>query len=387
MLAPALLERAQRVAAIAAQNCSDVDQKARFPHEALAALKAERLMGLPVARDLGGEAASLGDLTEICCLLGQSCSATAMIYAMHMIKVGSLVSHSLDSRWHRDFMRRLCSDQLLLASATTENGTGGDLGSSICAVEREGDRFHLRKDATVISYGRDADAILVTCRASPASPPSDQVMVVVEKGQYALEHTASWDTLGMRGTCSQGFILDAHGATEQIFPQSFAEISARSMLADAHILWSSLWYGIAANAVARAQSYVRAQARKSPGAHVPGALRLAELANDLLLMKSGIQAGLRRYESARADDQKLASMSFALDMNNLKIGASQRLVEIVQSALMVCGIMGYKNDTPFSLGLHLRDAISAPIMINNDRILANTSNLLLVHQLDPRLVS
>jgi acyl-CoA dehydrogenase len=387
MLAPALFERAQRVATIAAQHCGDVDRAARFPSEAVAALKAERLMGLPVAGELGGEDASLEDLTEICCLLGQACSATAMIYAMHLIKVGSLVSHSLDSRWHRDFMRRLCDEQLLLASATTENGTGGDMSSSICAVERDGARFRLRKDATVISYGREADAILVTCRASPASPPSDQVMIVVEKGQYALELTACWDTLGMRGTCSEGFILEAQGACDQIFPQSFADISARSMLADAHILWSSLWYGIAANAVARAQSFVRAQARKSPGTQIPGALRLAELANGLQSMKSGIQAGIRRYESARADDQKLSAMSFAIDMNNLKIGASQKLVEIVQSALMVCGIMGYKNDTPFSLGRHLRDAMSAPIMINNDRIFANTSNLLLVHQLDPRLVS
>jgi acyl-CoA dehydrogenase len=52
---------------------------------------------------------------------------------------------------------------------------------------------------------------------------------------------------------------------------------------------------------------------------------------------------------------------------------------------MVCGIMGYKNDTPFSLGRHMRDAMSAPIMINNDRIFGNTSNLLLVHRLDQRL--
>ena len=387
MPAPALLERAQRVAAVAGQFCDDVDRNSRFPSEAISALKAERMMGLPVARDFGGEATPLEDLTEICSLLGQSCAATAMIYAMHLIKVGSLVSHSHESRWHCDFMQRLCRDQLLLASATTENGTGGDMGSSICAVERTGDTFRLRKDATVISYGLDADAILVTSRASPDSPPSDQVMVVVEKGQYSLELTARWDTLGMRGTCSDGFILESQGSVDQIFPQSFAEIAARSMLADAHILWSSLWHGIAANAVARAQAFVRAQARKSPGAPIPSALRLAELASSLQLMKSGIVAATKRYESARKDDQKLISMSFAIDINNLKIGASQQLVEIVQSAMMVCGIMGYKNDSPFSLGRHLRDAISAPIMINNDRIFATTSNLLLVHQLDPRLVS
>ena len=65
-------------------------------------------------------------------------------------------------------------------------------------------------------------------------------------------------------------------------------------------------------------------------------------------------------------------------MNNLKVTGSEMAVEIVQLALLICGITGYKNDTPYSVGRHLRDALSAALMISNDRILANTSNLLLV---------
>ena len=48
--------------------------------------------------------------------------------------------------------------------------------------------------------------------------------------------------------------------------------------------------------------------------------------------------------------------------------------------------MGYKNGTPFSLGRHLRDAHSTQLMISNDRILGNTSNLLLVHKQDTSLI-
>ena len=39
-------------------------------------------------------------------------------------------------------------------------------------------------------------------------------------------------------------------------------------------------------------------------------------------------------------------------------------------------------DTPFSVGRNLRDVLSAAIMISNDRILINTSNLLLVSRFD-----
>ena len=40
-------------------------------------------------------------------------------------------------------------------------------------------------------------------------------------------------------------------------------------------------------------------------------------------------------------------------------------------ALRACGLSGYRNDSEYSIGRHLRDVLSAPVMINNDRILAN----------------
>jgi len=46
-------------------------------------------------------------------------------------------------------------------------------------------------------------------------------------------------------------------------------------------------------------------------------------------------------------------------------------VQTVMSALRCCGLSGYRNDSDVSIGRHLRDVLSSPIMINNDRILAN----------------
>jgi acyl-CoA dehydrogenase len=64
-------------------------------------------------------------------------------------------------------------------------------------------------------------------------------------------------------------------------------------------------------------------------------------------------------------------------MNGLKTSLSALALQAAQQALMVCGMAGYKQGTPFSLGRQLRDLWSAPLMINNDRIQANTANLLL----------
>ncbi|MFE0016683.1 acyl-CoA dehydrogenase family protein [Mesorhizobium sp. NPDC059054] len=389
MNAPAstgLAERAGRVAAVAAAHADDVDVKSRFPREAVDALRLERLLSIQIPSELGGEDATVSDVAEICSLIGQSCASAAMVFAMHHIKLSSLVSHGSESDWHRAFMHRIADEQLLLASATTEGGIGGNLRNSICAIEVNGADCHLEKDATVISYGEYADAILITSRANAEAASTDQVMTAFTKDQYTLERTQVWDTLGMRGTCSDGYLFKGDAPAAQILPKPFAEIAAQSMLATSHLLWSAVWYGIAVNAMARAQSFVRAAARKSPGAPPPGALRLAEASSLLQLLKSNIIAGLREFEAAKADHDRLSSIGFAVAMNNVKIGSSETILTIINHAMLVCGILGYKNGTPYSLGRHLRDAHSAQLMISNDRILGNTSNLLLVHKQDTSLM-
>lgn len=380
------LERARKVGAdVAAKHADSVDREARFPAESFAALKAEKLLGIMVPKELGGEGASIATVSEVCHALGQFCASTAMVYAMHQIQVACFVRHGQGSAWHRSFLERLAKEQLLLASATSEAGIGGDVRSSACAVELTGDAFKLKKNATVISYGANADAILVTARKNADAPASDQVIVLVLKQDYRLEQTGGWDTLGMRGTCSNGYWLHAAGKAAQILPLPYAEISAQTMLPTSHLTWSSLWLGIATDAVGRARAFIRGEARKKPGSTPPGAVRLAECVSMLQQMKANVVAGCKAYEESMGDAEKLSSLSFAIAMNSLKTGTSAMAVQVVNHALMVCGIHGYKNDTKFSLGRHLRDAHSAALMVSNDRIYGNTANLLLVHKEDTGL--
>lgn len=382
-----LAERGAEAASVAARHADEVDSGRRFPREAIDAMKQGRLLGAMIPVELGGEGATLAEIAEICSLLGQQCASAGMVYAMHQIQVSSLALHAQTSEWHRTFLHRVADEQLLLASATSEAGVGGDLRTSLCAVERDGDTYRLEKNASVISYGQDADAILATARREPDSPTSDQVLVVVMKDHCTLERTTQWDTMGMRGTCSEGFKLKACGPASHILPKPFAEIAAHSMLATSHLLWASLWYGIALSAVHKAQAFVRAEARKKPNEKPTGAIRVAEAASALQMMKSMARDGLNRYELAQADADELTSVGFAVAMNNVKVATSQTAIDIVNKAMIVCGIAGFRNDTPYSLGRQFRDILSAQVMINNDRIFGNTSNMLLVHRLDNRLVA
>ena len=75
---------------------------------------------------------------------------------------------------------------------------------------------------------------------------------------------------------------------------------------------------------------------------------------------------------------ELDTMGWALKMNNLKVGTSEIAPQMVQRALEITGVAGYKNDSKYSVGRHLRDTLSAALMINNERIMAKNAQMLLV---------
>jgi acyl-CoA dehydrogenase len=381
-----LHKRMANVCTVAAAHAAKVDAEARFPFETLAALKQERLLGVLVPQDLGGLGASLDEVADVCRMLGQACASSGMIYAMHMIKLHNLVVGGAASPWHRSLMERVARDQLLIGSATTEAGIGGDLRNSVCAVETNGPHFTLRKEATVISYARQADAIFATARRGPQSASSDQVMVALLKEQYQLDPTHAWDTLGMRGTCSEGFILKGEAPVAQIFPQPFAELAAQSMLSTSHILWTSVWLGIAQDAWNRAQATVRAEARRRPGEKPPAATPLAEANVKLHQLRATIVDALQHFARVEHDADALGSIGFSVAMNNLKVSGSRLACEVVLESLRICGIQGYRNDSPFSIGRHLRDVMSAPLMIANDRVVSNIASSVIVSKANVSLV-
>jgi acyl-CoA dehydrogenase len=378
-----LLEAARHVGARAAAPMADaVDRESRFPHEAIAALKEERLLGALVPRELGGAGATIGEVAGACEVLGRSCASTAMIFAMHQIEVACLVRHGLPAPFFRGYLAELAERQWLIASATSEVGVGGDLRRSVCAVEREGRRIRIKKQAPVISYGEEADDILLTARRDGDAPPADQVLVLVRKADCRLTPTGEWDTLGMRGTRSLGFMLEAGGSVDQVLPVPFADVASRTMLPTSHVLWTSLWLGLASDAVGRARAFVRAEARRAVGSTPPGALRLAETVADLDSMRARVHEGRDDFERNQDNAEALGGLGFAIRMNNLKATAARMAPEIVGRALAVCGISGYRCDSPYAVGRHLRDAHSAALMISNDRVLAANAAMLLVHKED-----
>ncbi len=373
-----LRSRARAAAEIAARHAGEVDAAARFPSEALEAIRAQRLLGLQVPPSLGGEGAGIGAIADVCYQLGQACSSTAMMYAMHQIKTACILRHRGTSPALERLLRQLAAEQLLLASSTTEGQGGGNVRSSEAAVLHQDGRISLERRATVISYGAYADGIVTTARRASDADASDQVMVAFLKADYTLTRLQGWNTLGMRGTCSEGYTLKASGSADQVLPDPYAVVHAQTMVPCAHLLWSSVWTGIAAGAVARAQGYVRQAVRQSGGQTPPGASQFSKALSSLRTLRGMLASAIRTYERSQHDVKVLTSMEFQSMITLTKVEASELAVSIVMSALRVCGLSGYRCDHEFSVERQLRDVLSSPLMINNERILANLASTMML---------
>ena len=378
----AFLSEIRRIAdEVASPNADSVDREARFPVESLEALRAARALSAFIPTEFGGEGVSFEAIAAACFELGRRCGASAMVFAMHQIQVACIVRHRDDAPWFVDYLRDVANEQRLIASATSEVGTGGDLGRSIAAVTPGSDgRSTFQKQGPTVSYGAFADDLFTTLRRTPDSEPGDQVVALTKKGQFTLEETGTWDPMGMRGTCSPGFIVRADFPTEQVLPTPFPKVATESMVPISHVLWSHLWLGISTDAFDRARAFVRASAKQRPEIPLPAAQRLSHLMSELSLLRAEVSSALRDFVEASAtpNRERLSTMASILRFNNLKIAASEQAPRVCQGAMAVCGIVGYKNDTPFSVGRHLRDTMSASLMVANERIHQTNASLLLI---------
>lgn len=378
----AFLETIRHVAEdVAAVNADDVDRNARFPVETIDALREASALSALVPEELGCAGLSLPAVAQGCLELAKRCASSAMVFAMHQIQVATIVRHLEEGSWFQTYLEDLAASQRLIASVTSEVGTGGDMGRSIAAATPSGNgTLSLEKQAPTVSYGSQADDYFTTVRRSPEAEPGDQVLVLSLGEQTTLEPTGTWDTIGMRGTCSPGYVVRATFASEQVLALPFSRVASESLVPISHILWSHVWLGIAIDAFERARSFVRAAARRKPGEPVPAAHGLSRVMSELSLLRAEVHVALEDFLAASDEGGRegLNTMGSVLRFNNLKLAASEQTPRICMGVLEVIGIAAYKNDSPFGVGRHLRDALSARLMVANERIHTVDAGLLLI---------
>jgi acyl-CoA dehydrogenase len=356
----------------------DVDLNARFPAEALAALKQERVLSALVPVELGGMGATLTDVSNTVRVISRYCAATGSFLAMHTEQVFILLKYGTTPAL-RAVIDELVENQLLIANANSEVGLGGDVMRSLAALEPEGDGWRFDKQALAASYARAADLIVSTSRRTPDAAETDQVLAVLRTANFTLEPTSGWDTLGLRGTCSSGLHMTGHLTADDLFPVPFSVVANGGGGQLRHVLLTAVWTGLAEAAMEEAHSAVRAAARRNIGTTPQSALRLAEIMAEVQAARGTLFEALRETEAAIEADN-LEDIGLIMSLRNVKVVTSSAAMSCATAALQICGINGFRRGKDHRLERIIRDACGALIMVSNDRYLLENAQMLPVRR-------
>jgi acyl-CoA dehydrogenase len=363
---------------VAGPAAYDVDLNARFPAEALEALKDERVLSALIPIEQGGMGASVTDLSNTIRVLSRYCPATGSVLGMHVEQLFLLLKHGATAPLRR-LVEEIADKQLLIANANSEVGLGGDVMRSLAALEPEGDGWRFDKQALAVSYGLASDLILSTARKSSDSADTDQAVALMRTADLTIEQTSGWDTLGLRGTCSSGMHITGHVTADDLFPVPFSEVANGGGGQLRHILLTAVWTGIAEAAVEEAHKAVRAAARRSIGTTPQSAVRLAEISADVQAARSTLFEAQRQIEAAIQADN-LEDIGLIMSLRNVKVVTSTTAVRAATGALQICGINGFRRGKDHRVERIIRDACGALVMVSNDRYFVENAQMLPVRK-------
>jgi acyl-CoA dehydrogenase len=371
-----LVELVRRIGeTVAAPAASDVDVQGRFPLETITALKEAGVLSAVVPVELGGRGATVAEMADAIRALSASCTSSALVLAMHTIEVYTLVHHG-DTPWLRALLARVADEQLLLANATSER-PGPDGGAAL--VEESG-ALRIDRTALACSYGLHADAIMTHVRRNPEAPADDRVYVAVLAKDAELEQTSTWDTLGLRGTCSYGLRIRAGIDEGAIFPAPWADVMNGGFIQARHTLAGSAYVGIADAALREAHTAVRSEARRAPGTTPANAFRLAELLLEVEKVRGMLARIVAEFERLEAAG-RLDDIGFISSLRNLKVASTATAAETATQALQICGIVGIHRNGPMVIERIVRDAHAALVMFGNDGLLRENAAVLAARKL------
>jgi alkylation response protein AidB-like acyl-CoA dehydrogenase len=191
---------------VAARHSEDVDQKARFPEESVAALGAGGLLGLTVPADLGGLGQGPRAFAVAAEELSRACASTAMVYVMHTCATQAIgSSRSLGDR--EAILRAAAEGKHLSTLALSEKGSRSQFWAPVSKLAESGDGFETSAVKSWVTAANFADSYVSSAQGPGAQSPLESTIYLARTGT-AVRPQGAFDGLGLRGNDSAAVRLE-----------------------------------------------------------------------------------------------------------------------------------------------------------------------------------
>lgn len=225
-LTPAERARAERVEAILPvlkSRAEKMDHDGYLDPENVKTLSEAGLLGLMVPEAYGGLGGGLRDWAAAAFAIGTVCPSTGLTYFFHNTSAsrGTLALAALDAglfsaeeapvvrTWAEKVLRLMGEDGLWMANFTSEEVKSEKAAITIETVARKVDGGWLLKGSKSFGCATGiANLYLVTASLEGVNDASGLCNFIVRRGAKGERPRMKWDSMGMRGTATEGLVLD-----------------------------------------------------------------------------------------------------------------------------------------------------------------------------------
>jgi alkylation response protein AidB-like acyl-CoA dehydrogenase len=345
------LERARHVAETAVRPvAAALDRSGDYPWSVIEALRSNRLMGIWIPEEYGGQGAGVLDLCLVVEELSRACGGVGVAYAVNALGSFPIMVGGTEEQ-KRKWLPPIASGEKLIAFGLSEKASGSDAGSLRTSAVREGDRFVINGDKKWNTNGNAASYYTIYCSTRPDRGHRGISAIMVEKGTPGFEIGKREDLMGIR--CVP--VHELHFRDCRVPAENLLGDREGNGFANAMMTLDRARPGVAAQAVGLAQGALdwavryaseRQQFGQSVLSFQATQFKVADLATRIEAARQLVYTAARAIDAGLSNVSKLAAMC--------KVFASDVAMEVTTDAVQMFGGYGYCRDYPIEK--YMRDA-------------------------------
>ncbi|MCR5251097.1 MAG: acyl-CoA dehydrogenase [Lachnospiraceae bacterium] len=336
----------------------EVDEEERFPRETVEKMARYGFLGIPVAKEWGGQGAD--PLTYAMCVeeLSKVCGTTGVIVSAHTsLCVDPIMTFGTDEQKQK-YLIPLAKGEKLGAFGLTEPGAGTDAQGQQTKAVLDGDEWVLNGSKCFITNGKEADVYVifaVTGKIEKRGKMMKEISAfIVEKGTPGFTFGTKENKMGIRGSSTYELIFtDCRIPKENLLGQQGKGFNiAMHTLDGGRIGIAAQALGLAEGALETTINYVkeRKQFGRAIGAFQNTQFQLADMATKVQAAQYLVYAAAMK----KAEYQKNPKISYSVEAAMAKLYAAEVAMEVTTKAVQLHGGYGYIRE--YDVERMMRDA-------------------------------
>ncbi len=348
-----LQDRLEPVISVAAEHAVAVDRDARFPEEAIAALRESGLMGLTLPPEVGGLGGGPQDMIAVLDAIAGACGSTAMITLMHFAACAPLAAAPPSG--DPELLADLATGRALGTLAFSEAGSRSHFWAPVSRPRLEGGTLRVSAKKSWVTSAGHAEVYVMGTQTADGSGVD---LYSIRSGTEGAEISGGFTGLGFRGNASTPMMFDV--ALDDGMRLGDSGAGADLMLGVV-LPWFNL--GNASVSLGLSRASVAAALKHTTGARLQ---HLDQTLSALPTIRAQLAKMSIELESASAYLEKAAARvaepqdDTALFVLGSKAACNDAALRITDAAMRVCGGAAFSQH--LQLERYFRDARAGHVM-------------------------